>query len=241
MANTRDTLGDQETLDALVNGTLTELEEDGIAKLPKYALHENAGITTLRFPSVTYIDSYAFTQCGNLKHLILDGSTKCDLKGRNAFEVTSIDKGKGAVYVPTSMVNEYKTDSKWKMFNILTIDRYPATDFSTITDSWEQIVASIENGEYSTKYNVGDTKAISINNVDDFMVLIAKDTDDLADGSGKAKTTWLSRGLIGRNKMNTSSTNSNGWAQSEMRTWLRETILPTLDSTIQSNIKEVTK
>ena len=241
MANTRDTLGDQATLDGLVNGTLTELEEDVVTSLPSYALHKNTHIETLKFPNVTSISGNAFNGCSALKHLVLGSSTKCALSATSAFTGTPISLTKGAIYVPEGLVSTYKADSYWKNYFITSVENYPTTDYSTITDSWAQIVAAISDGTYSTKYNVGDTKAISINGVDDYMVLIAKDTDVLADGSGNAKTTWLSKGLFATHNMNTQGTNANGWAQSEMRTWLRETILPTLDSTIQSNIKEVTK
>lgn len=241
MANTRDTLGDQATLDGLVNGTLTELEEDGVTSLPSYALHKNTHIETLKFPNVTSISGDAFNGCSALKHLVLGSSTKCTLSSTSAFTGTPISLTKGAIYVPKDLVSTYRSDSTWKNFFVTSDENYPTSEYSTITDSWTQIVAAVSDGSYSTKYNVGDTKAISINGVDDYMVLIAKDTDDLADGSGKAKTTWLSKGLFATHNMNTQSTNANGWAQSEMRTWLRETILPTLDSVIRSGIKEVTK
>ena len=241
MANTRDTLGDQATLDGLVNGTLTELEEDGITSLPSYALHKNTHIETLKFPNVTSISGNAFNGCSALKHLVLGSSTKCTLSATSAFTGTPISLTKGAIYVPEGLVSTYKADSYWKNYFITSVENYPTTDYSTITDSWAQIVAAVSDGSYATKYNVGDTKAISINGVDDYMVLIAKDTDVLADGSGNAKTTWLSKGLFTTHNMNTQSTNANGWAQSEMRTLLRETILPTLDSAIRSGIKEVTK
>ena len=241
MANTRDTLGDQATLDGLVNGTLTELEENGVTSLPSYALHKNTHIETLKFPNVTSISADAFNGCSALKHLVLGSSTKCTLSATSAFTGTPISMTKGAIYVPKDLVSAYKADSNWKNYFITSDENYPTSEYSTITDSWAQIVAAISDGSYATKYNVGDTKAISINGVDDYMVLIAKDTDVLADGSGNAKTTWLSKGLFATHNMNTQSTNANGWAQSGMRTWLRETILPTLDSTIRSGIKEVTK
>lgn len=241
MANTRDALGDQATLDGLVNGTLTELEESGVTSLPSYTLKQNKAITTLKFPNVTSIAANAFNGCSALKHLVLGSSTKCTLSATSAFTGTPISLTKGAVYVPEDLVSTYKADSNWKNYFITSVENYPTTNYSTITDSWAEIVAAIGDGTYSSKYNVGDTKAISINGVDDYMVLIAKDTDVLADGSGNAKTTWLSKGLFATHNMNTQSTNANGWAQSEMRTWLRETILPTLDSAIRSGIKEVTK
>ena len=241
MANTRDTLGDQATLDGLVNGTLTELEESGVTSLPSYALKQNKAITTLKFPNVTSIAGNAFNGCSALKHLVLGGQTKCTLSGTSAFAGTPISAIKGVIYVPENLVSTYNADSNWKNYFVTSVENYPMTDLSTITDSWAEIVAAIGDGTYSSKYNVGDTKSISINGVNDYMVLVAKDTDALADNSGSAKTTWISKGLCTTNTMNATRTNANGWAQSGMRTWLRETILPTLDSTIRSNIKEVTK
>ena len=160
----------------------------------------------------------------------------------SAIANTKIASKTGAVYVPSNLVDTYKADSLWKNYIIASIDDYPLTDFSTISDSWEQIFTNETNGSYSTKYKVGDTKKITINGVEDYMQIVAMDADDLADGSGnKAKITWLSVGMFTNYRMNTSKTNENGWAQSGLRTWLRETILPTLDPTISSNIKEVKK
>ena len=41
--------------------------------------------------------------------------------------------------------------------------------------------------------------------------------------------------------MNNANTNANGWPVTELRTWLGDTILPTIDATIRSNIKTVSK
>lgn len=73
------------------------------------------------------------------------------------------------------------------------------------------------------------------------MQIVAMDTDELASGSGNAKITWISKELITTHRMNATSTTTGGWEATEMRTWLRDTILPTIDSTVRSEIKEVTK
>lgn len=59
---------------------------------------------------------------------------------------------------------------------------------------------------------------------------------------GKAKISWLMKDLLNTtHRMNSTATSENGWPATEMRTWLRETILPTIDSGIRSHIVEVDK
>ena len=69
-----------------------------------------------------------------------------------------------------------KSASNWSTYadNIYPIVAYPVTNFETITDSWSQIIASIDDGSYSTKYAVGDTKKININNVDVYAQIVAQ-------------------------------------------------------------------
>lgn len=108
----------------------------------------------------------------------------------------------------------------------------------TISDSWETILA---NENYATDYNIGDTKSITINGEPHLMQIVGFDTDDKTSG-GKAKISWLMKDqLTTTHRMNASSTNADGWPATEMRTWLRNTILPTIDSSIRSHIVDVNK
>lgn len=75
----------------------------------------------------------------------------------------------------------------------------------TISDGWSKIVENCQNGTYKDKYKIGDTK------IADFgvqglcmMQIVAFDEDDLADGSGKAHITWVSR---------------NAWAEARPQNW----------------------
>ena len=69
----------------------------------------------------------------------------------------------------------------------------------TITDSWDTIISKIKNAATGADcgYNLGDIKVLDFGG--DFgkvgMQLVAFDMDDLADGTGKAKTTWLTKEL----------------------------------------------
>lgn len=105
----------------------------------------------------------------------------------------------------------------------------PARD--TIKDSWEDIIASVNNGTYKSKYKIGDTKTV------DFylagtsrgglitMEIAAFDTDEKADGSGNAAITWIARDtLLESEYMNSTSSlikgyhdACGGWKGSYMR------------------------
>lgn len=108
----------------------------------------------------------------------------------------------------------------------------------TITDDWSTIFS---NPNYATDYAIGDTKSITINGEPHLMQIVGFDTDDKTSG-GKAKISWLMKDqLTTSHRMNASSTNADGWPATEMRTWLRDTILPTIDSSIRNHIVDVNK
>lgn len=64
-----------------------------------------------------------------------------------------------------------------------------------IQDSWDEIIANINNGTASSKYKYGNYKIISTSNkyIGTFrMQIVGKNVDVLADGSGYATLTWMS-------------------------------------------------
>lgn len=79
------------------------------------------------------------------------------------------------------------------------------------------------------------------------MEIVAFDTDDRADGdttinNGKAKITWISKGLLlTEHKMNSTNTTAGGWESSEMRSYLKNTIKPLIPETVRNAIVPVTK
>ena len=132
-----------------------------------------------------------------------------------------------------------------------------------ITDSWDEIIASVNDGSYNTKYKLGNYKQ-----VEGFkdawggnfcMQIVAKNADELADGSGKAAITWVARVALNRlEKMNSQSRQSTqdengntvyiagtgyvgGWEASEARRTAMPSIKASLPANIQAAIKTVTK
>lgn len=74
------------------------------------------------------------------------------------------------------------------------------------------------------------------------MEIVAFDTDDRADGQGKAGITWISKGLLNTMKpMNTTATTAGGWSQTVMRSYLKSTIKPLIPTVVRNAIVEVTK
>jgi len=121
----------------------------------------------------------------------------------------------------------------------------------TITDSWSEIFAAEQDGTYSTKYSIGDTKMLDLGTEGQhLMEIVAFDTDDKADGSGKAKITWMSKDqLATTQKMNASQKTvdgetaytAGGWEHSDMRAYLKDTIKPLIPETVRNAIVPVTK
>ena len=118
-----------------------------------------------------------------------------------------------------------------------------ATETGEISDSWSEIFAAEQDGTYSTKYSLGDTKVMYLADGEPVrMQIVAFDEDDLADNSGKAKITWISKYLMRTAySMNFTNTTSGGYAATAMRKRLTETVKPLLPSTISGGIKPVTK
>lgn len=249
-----------------LTGTLEEyISDTNTDKIARYGLNRLSNLKTIKAPVVD-IEQYALTDTRNveyveftntspvtiapysinnklLRSLILRSNSLSILNNTNAFSNTSIDAGVGGIYVPSNLLSSYKSASNWSSYadNIYPIDSYPITDFSTISDSWEQIIASIDNQTYSTKYNVGDTKKININGYDVYAQIVAFDTDVLEDGTTTVPITFILKGLAWKSGMNSTNTNVNGWAECKAREDLNNIVLPTIDSTIASRIKEVKK
>ena len=129
------------------------------------------------------------------------------------------------------------------------IDTYAQLEINDI-DSWESIIRSIENGTVQDKYGIGYTKAIEITNYDGKKVSIemelrAFDRDDLTDGIGKAKTTWIAKqcASIGGSifESTTAVYKKSKWGSSGLRTNIQTTIFAELPEVLQNAIKTVNK
>lgn len=187
------------------------------------------------------IAARAFSGASKLSALIIRSSSMATIQYANSLESTKISSGNGAVYVPSALVATYKANSLWGKYIIASIDDYPLTDFSTISDSWATIVSKAKGGTAAQSYAVGDTKLLDLGTEGEVYAQVAS-----VDTSG---ITFVTKGMLKTNhRMNPDNSSgaqgtgaNGGWEHSEMRTYLNDTILALFPSELQSAIKTETK
>ena len=146
----------------------------------------------------------------------------------------------GAVYVKDELVDLYKNDSNLNYLNFYKLSEYPHAPKTTITDTVDEILQAEQDGSYLNKYHIHDTKIFRIDGTDIVFEIVGFDKDDLADGSGKAHITWLSKYAYYYRRMTSTGDNVGGWPESEARTFLRNKLANSEQSVI-SAIKTVKK
>ncbi len=171
--------------------------------------------------------------------------------------VTGVPSGGTATYAGETPAKQGYIFTGWSPSNTnITVDTSCYAQFEedemyeSITDTWPQIIANIGNGTYSTKYQVGDTKKIDLGTEGEIIMrVVGIDADDLADNSGKAPMTWISKQLLKTShRMNPSYSSGTegtgslgGWEKTEMRSYLKETVKPLIPETVRNAIKPVKK
>ena len=266
--NTRDSIGDAATVDGLVEHSLTELADDSVITVEKYACYSNGVIQCIKFPNVTSfgensfqgtalhaieIDSEgssaslvfktkSFYECSGLKKILINRSTVPVINNTDAFGRSPIITRRGAVYVPSNMVNTYKSATNWSTLSILPIDCYSSNSLDSITDSWATILADTNPSEH---YSVGDTKTLALSN--DLSVvcqIVGFNKDILANDNIKyARISWVIQDFYAIHAMNVSSVGTlGGWENSSMRSYLISDVLPLLEaSDVGASLQTVIK
>lgn len=125
-----------------------------------------------------------------------------------------------------------------------------------ISDSWDNILFSVKDGTYKTKYSIGNYKLLALKSGEIcYMQIAAFDTDILAYDSGKAAITWISIEPLDEphrinskakksffNKLYEENTGAvGGWEKSEMRTYMNDVIKNIIPDNVKNSIKTVSK
>lgn len=110
-----------------------------VTSLGAYAFYQCSGLETVKLPKLTSVSTQVFYSCTKLRHadcgqlsalpaqtfnacsalteLILRKSTSiCTLSNVNAINNSPIGKGTGYIYVPSALVDSYKTATNWSTF-----------------------------------------------------------------------------------------------------------------------------
>lgn len=121
--------------------------------------------------------------------------------------------------------------------------------------NWAAVFKAIEDGTYKEKYAIGDTVPLYLGNEGVVNMQIAGfDVDDLADGSGKAPISWISKELLatthfmnpelvtnGDGTYQEGTGSIGGWEKSAMRTYLSDVIKTRIPEVVRSRLVTVIK
>ena len=125
-------------IDALIDRSITEISSSSATSIGSYAFYSCSGLTTANFPVATSIETSsfqscrslttanfpvatsigasAFRSCSELKSLLLRNNKVCTLSNTNAFNSTPISSGTGYIYVPSALIEQYKTAKNWSTY-----------------------------------------------------------------------------------------------------------------------------
>ena len=81
------------------------------------AFNRCTSLSQVSLPMCSFIGDFAFQSCSSLSIITIGYSSVCRLHNYNAFEYTQITSSKGSIYVPTSLVDSYKSATNWSYFS----------------------------------------------------------------------------------------------------------------------------
>ena len=82
-----------------------------------YTFYMCRSLSQVSLPMCNTIEGNAFQNCSSLSIITLGYSSICRLGSSNVFTNTQITSSKGSIYVPTSLVDSYKSATNWSYFS----------------------------------------------------------------------------------------------------------------------------
>lgn len=146
--------GNTDIEDGLVNRTLINYENNRITSVGNYVFYNYDILESVDLSNVTLISEAAFRSATSLKTLILRSETVCSLMNKNSLLYTRIDINAGHIYVPSSLLNDYKTDTNWMEYadQIVAIEDYPNFDaYEETKDAEGKLIFYIEDNLYKAE------------------------------------------------------------------------------------------
>lgn len=108
--------------------SLSSIDIPSILSISNYAFRKCNALTKIDLYQTYNIGTFAFYECPNLDSVILRKTDKpCTLSSANAFQYTKIADGEGNIYVPSSLVENYKSATNWSTYaaQFRAIEDYP--------------------------------------------------------------------------------------------------------------------
>jgi hypothetical protein len=117
-------------------------------------------------------------------------------------------------------------------------------EYAEITDSWDDIIESIDDGTYSYKYKIGNYKSLDLGTEGIVnMQIAAMNLDPLASGDGYAPITFLCEHILATEKAiedNKSTWDGKG-ETCALRSYLKNEIKPLVPTNVRNRLVDVTK
>ena len=104
-------------------------------------------------------------------------------------------------------------------------------------DDWQTIAANVKSGD-TDKYNVGDTKEVDLGSLGTHKLRIANKSECTNGETSETACGFVVEfaDIITKQKFNSTNTNKGGWKDSELRTYINDTIYKSLPSDLQNVI-----
>ncbi len=225
---------------------LTAIDAEDLPKLSSCESYcfQNCNIKSAIFPNVfksSSNNSWNVFSRNPIRAVVFSNESLSSLNG-NFFKGTMMTEGQfGFVFVPSSLLETYKTSTGFNTTKLKPLSEYPYTDnnYGNITDDIQTILAAENDGSYLEKYSIGDIKTFDFDGELIECSIIGIDKDDLADGSGKAHITWGSFFVLPETMKY--GTDCQGWETSDIRQQLESMYNTLQDSALKNAIKTVNK
>lgn len=97
--------------------TLSQVSLPVCSYIGSNAFQNCSSLSQVNLPMCTYIGKNTFSSCNSLSIITIGYSSVCSLTASNAFYGTKITSSIGSIYVPTSLVDSYKSATNWSYFS----------------------------------------------------------------------------------------------------------------------------
>lgn len=109
-------------------------------------------------------------------------------------------------------------------------------------NDWDTIIDIANQGKAQDYWNLGETITIPVGNEQLEFAIVGFNHDDKSDKSGKANITFGMTGLMANGRiMNSVDTNVGSFVSTDMYSYLRDEVLPSMPQKLQNAIKPVDK
>ena len=86
-------------------------------KIGFYVFYDCKSLSQVSLPMCSYIGCSTFYKCSSLSIITIGYSSICTLYNSDVFYSTQITSSTGSIYVPTSLVDSYKSATNWSYFS----------------------------------------------------------------------------------------------------------------------------